>query len=552
MPLRAPASLTALARRWLRDRRGAIAPMFAIAAIPLLIASGVGIDVSRMVSGRNNLQDALDATSLALARMPANSTTAQLKTAAQQWMTANLTDKNVDPSAVALTITPGTGQISIDASSTITTTISALAGMKTLPVTAHSVVKWGMAHVELVLVLDNTGSMADDNKLQSLKDAASTLVTTLSASAVASGDPQALKIGVVPFSIAVNVGSKYRGSTWLTGIQPVTYGADVFTTTGINRFTLLDAMGVTWGGCVEDRPMPYDVQDTAPAVANPSTLFVPFFAPDEPDDYQTSGSTKYGYGNDYLDDLAADKVNAPNDWNTTYGVIKGWQKRQGNPLKYTHAPNRTAQAALSPYPVGPNSGCGIAPLLRMTTDMSAVNTELTQMVAYGNTHIPLGLVWGWHLLSPNAPFADGSAYGAANVMKIVVLVTDGENTYNINTNNQVCKSGNNLTYCTPDTNDSTYTGLGYKWQNRISQNNGDFSNPAAAMNDRLGKLCSNMQTAGVTMYTVPLEVTDTNIKTLLQGCASGNDKYLDVASSSDLAAAFANIAGSISNLRVSH
>ena len=193
----------------------------------------------------------------------------------------------------------------------------------------------------------------------------------------------------------------------------------------------------------------------------------------------------------------------------------------------------------------------------MTKDVSQVKQKLTEMVAYGNTHVPLGLIWGWHLLSPNAPFQDGKPYGTPNVIKIVVLVTDGANTYALNSNNQVCGSGNNLYYCTPDTNDSNYTGLGYMWQNRIARGttangNGDFSRPDLALNDRLKVLCSNMLAQGINMYTVPLEVTDTNIKSLLQGCASAPGNYIDVTDKTKLQAAFTNIAGSIGNLRVSH
>lgn len=524
-------------RRFVAARSGSIAPTFAvIATFGLAPAIGVGIDVGRSMSSRTSLQDALDAAALAVAHLPANSTTATITTTAQNWLNANLKANAMGP--VTLTVTPGTQQVDLDASASVPTMLSSLGsftGLSSIPVKAHSTVKWGLNHIELALVLDNTGSMSQDNKLTSLKSAASSLVDTLSASATQSGDSSAVKIGVVPFSMAVNVGSSYQTASWMSGAMPTAYGSDIFSTTGVNRFTLLSQMHVTWGGCVEDRPMPYDIQDTAPSSATPATLFVPFFAPDEPDnntsvyDYNSPNSNYsyynsqyyYKYYNNYLSD----------------GVASGstWSVRQGSAAKYTTSPASGTHGYWGGA-IGPNAGCQVASLLRLTTDMSAVKTKLNQMIASGDTEIPVGLVWGWHLLSPNLPFADGQPYGTANVLKIAVLVTDGQNTYGTGLNGS---------------DHSVYTALGYDWQHRISTDSGDFTNPAAALDNRLAKLCTNMKNAGVVIYTVPVEVTDTNIKSLLQTCASSSDKYIDVSSSSQLSAAFANIAGSISALRIS-
>ena len=187
------------------------------------------------------------------------------------------------------------------------------------------------------------------------------------------------------------------------------------------------------------------------------------------------------------------------------------------------------------YPLGPNAGCGTAPLLRLTTNMNSVTSELNQMVANGDTHIPLGMAWGWHLLSPNGPFADGVPYGTAGTLKIVVLVTDGQNTYTTGYN-----GGDN----------SFYTGIGYEWQNRISTKTGSFTDPVTALNDRLATICTNMKAQNIIIYTVPVEVTDSTIQSLLQSCATSSSNYINVTSSSQLQAAFSNIAGQIGQLRI--
>ena len=520
-------------------RAGSIAPAFAIiATFALMPAVAVSVDVARGMSGRNNLQDALDAAALAVAHLPANSSQSTITATAQTWLNANMHDGNLGP--VTLTVTMGTQQVTLDAASSVRTTLGAIGsfgGTGLVPVTAHSVVKWGLNHIELALVLDNTGSMADDNKLSSLQSAASSLVDTLSASATQSGDPSALKIGVVPFSMAVNIGTggtgtaAYQNQTWTSGVMPTAYGSDVFSTTGVNRFTLLTAMHQTWGGCVESRPMPYDVQDTAPSISNPATLFVPFFAPDEPDDYSIqyssyagaynskNGKYYYNFFNNYL----ADGTSSTN-FNT----------RQGNAAKYVGSPASGTHGYWTGS-IGPNAGCQTAAVQRLTTSTSTVKAKLNQMIAAGDTEIPLGLMWGWHVLSPNLPFADGVAYGTPNTIKIIVLVTDGQNTYGTGLN------GNN---------NSAYTAIGYNWQNRWTNASNPYSDPVSYLNDRLTQVCNNMKAQNIIIYTVPVEVTDTGIKTLLQNCASSSANYIDATSSSQLAAAFTNIAGSISAIRI--
>ena len=125
-------------------------------------------------------------------------------------------------------------------------------------------------------------------------------------------------------------------------------------------------------------------------------------------------------------------------------------------------------------------------------------------------------------------------------IKVIVLVTDGANTYGTSMNGNL----------------SHYTAYGYAAQKRIGDGTAD--GVASALNSRLSTLCSNIKTKNadgtwkINVYTVPLEVTDGNIKSLLQGCVTDPANYLDVSNSSQLAAAFANIAGSISALRVAH
>ncbi len=549
---------TRTCRRLWADRRGAIAPMAAVSLIPALIGVGAAMDVSRLISSKTALQDAVDSANLALGRMPQTSTTAEMQDKARAWIEANTSEAGIQNLVVKPPVRT-TGQIQLDVTGRVPTTFSQFLGLDFMAVEGHSTVKYGTSHVELALVLDNTGSMAQDGKLDALKVAANTLVNSLEASSNLSGDANALKIGVVPFSMTVNVGSQYKGQiTWLRGDMPAAYGssADVVGgSTHPDRFLLFTALNNPWQGCVESRPQPYDISDAPPNATKPETMFVPFFAPDEPDAgyYKLGSSTYYMNSNDngsrtsynnYISDAyTSDTTGSSNNITSPSNGSQRWLQRQQNVAKYVS----TSFSSSAGYwggsdKVGPNSGCDVTSLQRLTTDMSAVRTKLSKMIAVGDTEIPLGLVWGWHLLSPNTPFADGVAYNTAGTLKIVVLVTDGQNTYNSNNN----------------PNASFYTAYAYAAAQRIAGSTSAAAT-ASALDDRLTQLCANMKTPKntdgndhVIIYTVPVGVTDANIKSRLQACASKPEYYIDVANAAGLQGAFANIAGSISGLRVAH
>ncbi len=64
----------------------------------------------------------------------------------------------------------------------------------------------------------------------------------------------------------------------------------------------------------------------------------------------------------------------------------------------------------------------------LTDDFDAVTDQLSIMTPYAYTHIALGVEFGYHMLSPNAPFTKGAAYDDKNVKKFMVVLTDGAQT----------------------------------------------------------------------------------------------------------------------------
>jgi Flp pilus assembly protein TadG len=528
-------SMARLVARFSRNRRGSVASISAIALIPIVIAAGAALDVSRATIGRGKLQDALDATALALAHLPAGTSQDALQTKGQAWLEANLAGAEIGR-PINLTVTPGTGRLVLDADAQVPTVISSLAGISNVPVKAHTEINWGLSHVEIALVLDNTGSMAG-TKLTTLKSAANALVDTLADTTDAS-DPNALKMSLVPFSMTVRLSSSasqlstYQGSSWMAGALPYTgnYAIDLFykssgaADTGVNRFTLFSNIGKSWAGCVESRPAPYDVQDTAPNTSVKNTLFVPYFAPDEPDDSRVKKNywSYYDFGSA---NYKGDGVSGSNFTNATSGSTT-WKYPQGNKNKYSGYVSGD----------GPNTGCtGLQALQRLTTSASTVKSKINAMTASGNTNVPMGMMWGWHTLSPHLPFADGTAYGSADTKKIMVVLTDGDNV-NSTTNNP---------------NNSSYSGLGYIWQHRLegADENTNDSERTAAMDARMSLLCTNAKAAGIIIYTVRIDVSG-SAPLALMNCATDSSMFYDVPDVADLSKAFNAIAGSIGKLRI--
>ena len=528
------ARLVARLREFLRGQRsesGAVAVMFALSLLVLTPMVLGALDTYQNSNQRGQLQDALDAATLFAARSTAT-TTQGVDLVGDAALKANL----VLPAGSRLVssdfvLTPGN---TVEASAAVTPSGIAPGLWPHDNLHVSATVTRAVDRLEVALVLDNTGSMAG-KKISTLKVAAKNLIDTLQTASQRRAEANPLKISLVPFSMTVRV----QGETQTNTYDPATHSGpgipgwidpqgtshsrlgvtrDIFDVP-TDRFTLLKQMNDTpWAGCIEARPKPYDIQDTAPTSGSPDTMFTPFFWPDEPD----ASAGFYGYPNDYLPDASSST---------------NWQVREQNSAKYVTAPAVGHQSG-SGYDLGPNGGCSLQPMIRLTTNFSSLKSAIDGMVTVGDTNIPLGLVWGWHTLSPNAPLADGAAYGAQSLRKVIILMTDGENTMG--------DPGSGA-----EQNRSYYSGLGYIWQGLLGLFSGSSATRTQAMDGRLSALCENIKGKDITLYTVRVEV-KSGPSAVLQNCASSADKYFDVQDVSQLNAAFEAIAGSIDTLHISH
>ncbi|HWV55594.1 pilus assembly protein [Pseudorhodoplanes sp.] len=419
-------------RQMLRDRNGNVTMTFALALIPLIGAIGSAVDYSRANSARTAMQASLDAAGLALSKEAQSLTQAQLEAKAIALFKANYNrpeTKDVTVTSVFSTPQAGSFQLNISASGKIDTTFTAM-WQPDMSISAKSQIVWGMKRLELVLALDNTGSMSSSNKMTQLKLAAKDLLKTLQNAAK---KPDDIKVGIVPFATDVNVGTSNKNAAWIRWDEwEATNGT--CSRTQYTTKTSCENAGRTWtpsskndwNGCVWDRDQSYDVNNSAASINLKATLY-------------------------------------------------------------------SAHQA---------SNCPVS-LITLTNDWSALNSKVDSMTPTGNTNVTIGLQMAFQMLSPVAPF--NAAEPKADLEKVIILLTDGDNTEN-------------------------------RW-----------STSQTSIDARTRLACTNVRAANIKVYTV--RVINGNAS-LLEQCASKTDMYYNVQNASQLSAVFATIAQNLANLRL--
>lgn len=494
--------LKQLTERFMRSRDGAVALLFGFLLIPLLIGIGLAIDYSRGIRAKQHLSHSLDAAALAVGSWT-GLTNEQIAQKAQDFFDANFVSQGLGtPGPLSVVVNDGT--ITISATSTVNTTIMKVGGYNTMEVNATTEVTLNEKKIELAMVLDNTGSMGWNGKLDALKSAASTLLEVL----MPADGPEVstdVKIGLVPFAAAVNIGPDKLGTGWIDETAQSAISSEDFES-GVNVLDLYnDIQNASWNGCVRARATPYDTQDTPPGAGD--TLWAPYFAPDEPD--------FNGYSNRYASDAGYS------------GSYYNYDARQ----RYTGKYNGLTISGTSD---GPDFNCRTPIVTTLTATRSTIETAINQMVATGNTVIPAGLAWGWRLISPGEPFTEGAPYSDDDTIKAMILLTDGTNDV----------SGGMGTH-----NRSQYSAYGFAQSGHLGSTNG--SQAESVLNTKTTVLCSNIKAEGIRLYTITFQVPSTSIQDLMRDCATDPTMYYDSPSNEDLDSVFQDIAKGLADLRIS-
>lgn len=617
--------------RFLKDVGGNYAMMTAVLMVPLLGALALGVDYTEMSRQRQVTLHALDAAGIATARrILEGATDAEAHDYAQQFFQANL--RSVDPSKVTLRVQlpsnqPGRETLKLGAdlrydpfflpSFVMGTADSA----ESLHFSAHSEIRLQNT-LEVALVLDNSGSMNETGtgsgrkRMDLLKEAATELVSTIAQRAQQMKQvAEPVRFSVVPFAGTVNVGPQHASASWMDteGRSPIHHEnfdwrtmrdhdanrrvekvGDVFRKRGsgwgneenqiVTRFTLFDALQLSqqvctqfqwngnchpqgwtnrtdrraarWEGCVETRPgiLAYDV--TPASSQNPASLFVPMFAPDETDNRDNRNRPAMG-----------------NWWADLTERADDAYRQRFMPKYFEPAPHQ--KTFMGAYE-GPNDMCSTTPILPLTdvsttAGLNTVKNAIADMHALGATDIPEGTAWGWRTLNSAAPFTQGRPEHERGNDKVLIVLTDGFNTY---------YTPNSLTRNDLANNRSIYSNKGYTVVNapganrtRLFENttvnasthtNANFT---SAMNQHLDRVCEEAKAAGIIVMTVALDLSSSianerDAINAMTRCASDSRFRRDPnnpskaaklfwnANGSNLADKFREIADELSNLRI--
>jgi Flp pilus assembly protein TadG len=481
---------------------GNVAMIYALSMIPILAATGSAIDLSRGMVVKMRLGEALDSAALAVGGT-LGLTQSQMTTKAQQFLTANYPG-NALGQISNLSVSSSGQVVTVSATATVQTAFMGLFGVNYLTVSESAEVTRDSKGLEVALVLDNTGSMAQSGKLSALKSAANTLIDTVWAGQTT---PAYAKGAIVPFSFTVRVDTTtFVNNHWVdtTGLSSM---AKVNFSNSKYAFAIWATMSnQSWGGCLEARPNGYEELDTAPTTGTPDTLWVPFFQPDEPD-----SSSFSGYNHNYLSDGSTST--------SADTRLKRYQKYAGQ--------NNS----------GPNTGCNMLQIQPLTNNSTTLKTAINAMIATGNTDVNLGVGWGWRTLSPTPPYTEGSPYGDPYWNKAMVVLTDGTNTEPT----------------TSTFHQSDYTAFNYLVRNNLlgSGATHNTANAEAELDRRTALVCENAKAAGIRVYTILLMENSSRAVNLMRACATSPDLYFNSPSASELQGVFNAIATDLSNLRVS-
>lgn len=370
---------------FLSNRDGNFAIMFAILAVPLLLAVGVSIDFVRAVNERTELQSAADSAVLAAA--------SEYKAGTQETTLAKTINAYLLGNGVSGAATVGKPKVAsdkselcIDVLNSVATTFMKIANIESVPVEVRACATLpGVTQLEVALVVDVSSSMIEENRFTPMQSAVTAFLQAFSSNAAAM---EKTKISIVSFSSRVNIG--LSNTSWLTSYN----GATAIPT----RWT--DPKGFYKS---EDK-LDYWIDGITPYIS----------------------TTKNYYWMGCIEPRADVEVKDEGSIGT-YGTSDA-------------PPSASPFVAMDANPDSGRSFCP-PPITPLTADLSYLKKVVKNLTSEGTTRLDAGVVAGWYTLSPKwkGVWGDKSSPAAYSdpVHKVMVFMTDGK----MNTNYIIKKPG---------------------------------------------------------------------------------------------------------------
>lgn len=480
--------------RLILDERGSLIPAVAGSILVLTGATGLTVDGARMFYVKDVLQKSLDSAGLAAGHAL---DVDNMEVDAREFFEANIAsvDNVASGANMNITVSDDNETITLTADATVSATFMSIFGFGDITVSASTEITRETRGMELVLVMDNTGSMRHDDKIDTMKEAATNLVDAVY------GDEETntnLWVGVVPYITQVNVGNTH--DTWLS----------------TDGQTLVDTgfPDTEWMGCIAARDDGLDETDTPPT----DEPFEPYHWQDtDYEGWHYENGTGWVFGQ------------TDNNW---------FDETDSNTITILEENNRTDA-------IGPNRGCGeqITPLVAEKTKVTDAIDDMAPW-SFGGTATPMGLVWGWRVLSPRwRGLWAGSEpelpvdYGTPFMDKVIVVLTDGKNEF-------IEPSS----WPDPLPGISDYTAYG----TAADMGHASVDEARDDLDERFDRICANIKDDSVIIYSITFGSTpDDTVKTAFENCATNPSFYFHAPTAASLESAFETIGRQLSNLRLS-
>ncbi|PXW23169.1 pilus assembly protein [Paraburkholderia caballeronis] len=594
------------------DERGAVTLMFAVFASVMLGALSMSSDLARYELSQSRLQSALDVANLTAAvgighyvtnGCPSSANLQAWQNDAQKYYNANMPADYLDlwvPStnfSATCAPNPSGGQlVKLSATGTLPVLVPAFlasdsnksssssggsGGDDGVQVTAsNTVMRVPQSQLELVLVLDNTGSMSEAasstrgsaSKISGLKTAANNLLTN-----IFSQGANTYYVGIVPFASTVNVqGALSPAGAWLdttfaynpTGVQMS--GSPSSTYSSSSQDWIWSGSG--WGGCVaEPRDSsgnlspeaysPADVRKFTPYYYNVPPLSAGGFTVNTWSPGKNGNSQRICSGTKSSTVVSGLPLNiassgSPNGCSDEPGAtrpINYWDQKSSSNVN--ESPNQ-------------NSACIGLPVTFLTNNLSTLQGEINSMQPGGNTIIPVGLLWGWRMLSSawanKTPQShDGWIQNSSistvlpmnestvGLQRVMIVMTDGENSVSSSST-----PGQEVLYF----NGLSGVGRGDLQAPSVSRDDGstlaDANDPGSTgsvddINTYQIAACNAIKQAGITIYGITFGsgASSSTAQTAMQLCSSPGD-YYHAPDNTTLNSIFQQIASNIGLLRL--
>lgn len=564
-----------------RGDSGAVTVVFAMCAGLMMVTMAMALDSIQGAMANANLISAEDATALSgsldSSRYPTTtgSDLANWQQDVQAYFRANMPNGaanfSMPDSSIVATMTdaPGGGRIiKVSASGTLRFLLpinlpwvggsSPQQEPATIQLAATDAALYvPKSTLELVMVLDNTGSMADSvngvSKMDGLKSAANTMVSDIFAQTNADS-----YIGIVPFTTTVNVtGALPANGNWLSPVFS-------YNPNGVQMAA--DTTHAGWGGCaVEPRDGNGYMYPQAYSPAS-SMKFTPYYYNVPP-----AGLSARTFKNSCTSASTVTQVIQGLPFPTLKGGLlnacSATPPGTGIATTYDTGSGLGSQTVT----VSQNTDCISNPVTFLTQNQSTLTTAISRMSPSGSTIIPTGILWGWRMLSSawSGNVAPGSGWISNDntlprpettlaLQRVMVVLTDGENqvggAYSLPNDlyfNGLTGVGSKAisapTVARSDGTGSLANGtMDYSEVSSLPASGQGYSNDVNSF--QLG-VCTAIKNSGVTIYAITFGSVSSTAAATMSACATSGD-YYHAPDGPTLDQIFQQIAGSLGVLRL--